>query len=133
MVRHLGGVAAILAVTLAGCGRDKGLSRVQGFVTWRNKPVPVGMITIEPDSERSNRGPQAIAAIEKGQYATRPQFGAVSGPVIVQVTGLSGIQEGESFLGVPLFPPHTFKTEISKGTSILDIVVPEKSPPTTRK
>jgi len=116
-------LAVLAIVALAGCQRPNGLTQVTGRVTWRGKVVPVGMVSIEPDTVQGNRGPQARAAIADGTFKTRGEFGAVSGPVVVEVQGFESTGKTEAL--VPLFPTHTFKTEIPKGKATLDIVVPE--------
>ena len=107
----------------AGCGRTDGRTQVSGSVTWKNAPVQNGLITIEPDSSQGNRGPQSVSAIENGTFRTRATHGSVSGPVVIEVVGYGPLGKGE--FPPPLFPTYTFKTEISKGKAVLDIVVPE--------
>jgi hypothetical protein len=107
----------------AGCGRADGRMQVSGSVTWKNAPVQNGLITIEPDSSQGNRGPQSVSAIENGTFRTRATHGSVSGPVVIEVVGYGPLGKGD--FPPPLFPTYTFKTEISKGKAVLDIVVPE--------
>lgn len=115
----------VLLIT-AGCGRNKGLTDLSGTVTFKSSPVPAGVITIEPDSSRDNRGPQCAAGIANGQFKSRSNYGSVSGPVVIRVEGYTGKPEGESMLGRPLFPAYTFTAEIPKAAKhTLDIVVPE--------
>lgn len=115
-------VMAVVAVT-CGCQRSNGLTPVSGRVTFKGNPVPMGNVYIEPDSSQGNKGPQCRSSIIKGEFQSRPEFGAVTGPVIVDVEGLE--QPSDKEFPVPLFPRYTFKTEITKGTARLDIVVPE--------
>ena len=123
------GYAAVMIIMMAaltgaaGCGRVDGRTQVSGSVTWKNAPVQNGLITIEPDSSQGNRGPQSVSAIENGTFRTRATHGSVSGPVIIEVVGYGPLGKGE--FPPPLFPTYTFKTEISKGKAVLDIVVPE--------
>jgi hypothetical protein len=123
------GHAAVMIIIMAaltgagGCGRTDGRTQVSGSVTWKNAPVQNGLITIEPDSSQGNRGPQSVSAIENGTFRTRATHGSVSGPVVVEVVGYGPLGKGE--FPPPLFPTYTFKTEISKGKAVLDIVVPE--------
>ena len=123
------GYAAVMIIMLAaltgaaGCGRADGRTQVSGSVTWKNAPVQNGLITIEPDSSQGNRGPQSVSAIENGTFRTRATHGSVSGPVVIEVVGYGPLGKGE--FPPPLFPRFTFKTEISKGKAVLDIVVPE--------
>ena len=124
----IGIVAAGLALTLAiatGCRKSNGLTPVTGRVTFKGSPVPMGNVYIEPDASQGNKGPQCRSSIIKGVFVSRPDFGSVSGPVIVDVEGSE--QRPESEYPVPLFPRYTFKTEIPKGKATLDIVVPENA------
>jgi hypothetical protein len=116
------GLAFALAI-IAGCQKSNGLTPVSGRVTWKGNPVPMGNVYIEPDASQGNKGPQCRSSIIKGVFTSRPEFGAVSGPVIVDVEGLE--QPPDKEFPVPLFPRYTFKTEIPKGKATLDIVVPE--------
>lgn len=120
-------LATILLAAVAGCGRNKGLTELSGTVTYKNALVPAGTITIEPDSSRDNRGPQCAAGIAKGAFKSRSNYGSVSGPVIIRVDGFTGVLEGESLLGRPLFPQYEFTAEIPKAPRhTLDIVVPAR-------
>jgi hypothetical protein len=121
-------VAAGLALTLAivsGCQKSNGLTPVTGKVTFKGNPVPMGNVSIEPDASQGNKGPQCRSSIIKGVFTSRPEFGSVSGPVIVDVEGSE--QHPDKEFPVPLFPRYTFKTEIPKGKATLDIVVPENA------
>ena len=118
----------VLAVALAlaivgGCQKSNGLTPVTGRVTFKGSPVPMGNVYIEPDASQGNKGPQCRSSIIEGVFTSRPEFGAVSGPVIVDVEGAE--QRSDKEFPTPLFPRYTFKTEIPKGKATLDIVVPE--------
>jgi hypothetical protein len=117
-------VVAVLALaTSVGCQKSNGLTPVTGRVTFKGSPVPMGNVSIEPDASQGNKGPQCRSSIINGVFTSRPEFGAVSGAVIVDVEGAE--QRAESEYPVPLFPRYTFKTEIPKGKATLDIAVPE--------
>ncbi|NQW46810.1 MAG: hypothetical protein HQ464_03470 [Planctomycetes bacterium] len=127
---HLRGSIVIVAaglafalVSVSGCQKSNGLTPVSGRVTFKGNPVPMGNVYIEPDASQGNKGPQCRSSIIKGIFASRPEFGSVSGPVIVDVEGSE--QRPESEFPLPLFRRYTFKTEIPKGRATLDIVVPE--------
>ena len=127
---HLRGSIVIVAAGLAlaivsGCQKSNGLTPVSGRVTFKGNPVPMGDVSIEPDASQGNKGPQCRSSIIKGVFTSRPEFGAVSGPVIVDVEGSE--QHPDKEFPVPLFPRYTFKTEIPKGKATLDIVVPENA------
>jgi len=115
--------AGLALVSVSGCQKSNGLTPVTGRVTWKGSPVPMGNVSIEPDASQGNKGPQCRSSIIQGVFTSRPEFGAVSGPVIVDVEGLENRPDRE--FPVPLFPRYTFKTEIPKGKATLDIVVPE--------
>ncbi len=119
-------VLMVVSLALAsgvGCQKSNGLTPVSGRVTWKGNPVPMGDVSIEPDASQGNTGPQCRSSIIKGVFTSRPEFGSVSGPVIVDVEGSE--QHPDKEFPVPLFPRYTFKTEIPKGKATLDIVVPE--------
>ena len=116
----------VVAMPLAasfGCKRLNGLTAVSGRVTFKGSPVQAGNVSIEPYASQGNKGPQCRSSIIKGVFTSRPEFGSVTGPVIVDVEGLENRPDRE--FPVPLFPRYTFKTEIPKGKAMLDIVVPE--------
>ena len=116
--------AAVLVLAAGvGCGKSNGLTAVTGKVTFKGSAVPMGNVYIEPDASQGNKGPQCRSSIINGVFVSRPEFGAVTGPVIVDVEGAE--QRPESEFATPLFPRYTFKTEIPKGKATLDIVVPE--------
>jgi len=114
---------ALALVIVPGCQKSNGLTAVTGKVTFKGSPVPMGNAYIEPDPSQGNKGPQCRSSIIKGEFKSRPEFGSVSGPVIVDVEGSE--QRAEKEFPTPLFPRYTFKTEIPKGKATLDIVVPE--------
>ena len=117
-------VVAVLALaTSVGCQKSNGLTPVTGRVTFKGSPVPMGNVYIEPDASQGNKGPQCRSSIINGVFTSRPEFGSVTGPVIVDVEGLENRPDRE--FPVPLFPRYTFKTEIPAGKATLDIVVPE--------
>ena len=119
-------VAVVLALAIvSGCQKSNGLTPVTGRVTFKGNPVPMGNVYIEPDASQGNKGPQCRSSIIKGVFTSRPEFGSVSGPVIVDVEGSE--QPSDKEFPVPLFPRYTFKTEIPKGKATLDIVVPENA------
>ena len=116
---------ALALFIVPGCQKSNGLTAVTGKVTFKGSPVPMGNVYIEPDASQGNKGPQCRSSIIKGEFKSRPEFGSVSGPVIVDVEGSE--QRAEKEFPTPLFPRYTFKTEIPKGKATLDIVVPENA------
>jgi hypothetical protein len=120
------GIAAGLTLALAGCGRrvPEGLVAVNGVVTFQSRPVPYGEVVFEPDPTKGNRGPQCRCAINNGAYATRADFGAPRGPVIVMVTGFTQPPGFDYLEARPLFTAHSFTADLSAAPPRLDIVVP---------
>jgi hypothetical protein len=116
------GVAA-LAAGLAGCS-GSGPYDVSGAVTFQGKPVPVGLVIIEPDSGRGNVGVQTQGLVREGQYRTLPGLGAISGPVIVTVNANDGIPKPMWPQGKLLFRTYQFKAELPAHSSTLNIEVP---------
>jgi hypothetical protein len=127
IVRLAGGCSVIALAVLSGCSRSDGLTSVSGRVTFRGEPVPRGDVFIEPDASQGNIGPQCRSSIIDGEFQSRPRYGSVQGPVIVVVEGFH--TPPESDFAVPLFPRHEFKTEIPKGKTSLDIIVPDAPAP----
>lgn len=123
------GWAALLAITLSGCGRStENLVHVAGTVSFAGKPIPVGMIIFEPDSSKGNLGPQCHAEIKDGQFDTRlTGSGVAIGPQIVRITGGDGVNpEAFTPLGKLLFEEHTIKMEISAEQPAIKLEVPQQ-------
>jgi len=122
-------VLLVLAVGLplaGGCGKSKvQRHNLSGKVTFRGKPVPVGLIVFEPDATKGSRGPQGYAQIFDGRYET-DKFGkgAVLGAMNVEITGFPPGDGSEGNPGAPLFPPYKTQTQISPETTTLDFDVP---------
>ncbi|MBN2021567.1 MAG: hypothetical protein JW809_02130 [Pirellulales bacterium] len=120
----------LLAVLSAaqGCGKDAvPRHNLSGTVTFRGKPVPVGLIVFEPDATKGNRGPQGYAQIFDGQYETE-KFGkgAIIGALNVEITGFPPGDGSAGDPNVPLFPPYKTKVEITQDTNTLDFDVPAR-------
>lgn len=118
-----GPVALSVVLLAAGCGGPS-RAHVSGAVTWKGRPVLAGEVIFEPDPARGNAGPQVIAAIKDGRYATPPGRGSVTGPVTVTVRGFDGVPSDHP-LGRPLFPDYTSPRELAAGSSGLDLAVPD--------
>jgi hypothetical protein len=109
-----------------GCGTSKvPRHNLSGRVTFRGKPVPVGLIVFEPDASRGNRGPQGYAQIFDGRYETE-KFGkgAIIGALRVEITGFPPGDGSAGNPSTPLFPPYKTQVEVSADTSTLDFDVP---------
>jgi len=123
--------AFLLTALLAGCQRPR--SDVSGMVTWKGEPVPVGLVTIEPDAEKGNTGTQTQGVIKHGRYRTLPGHGAVAGPVIVSVHGQDGVPYPNMPAGKLLFRDYQFRTELPPRAYTLDIQVPPDLTPPVMK
>jgi len=117
----LAGVVPLIGL-LSGC--SSGRYDVSGTVTWQGKPVPIGLVVIEPDPDKGNTGPQTQGLIQDGHYQTASGRGAVPGPVIVSVHGQDGIPVPNMPAGKLLFREYQFRTELPARSSTLDIEVP---------
>jgi hypothetical protein len=100
--RHLNGLLiAMVLLALVGCSREWPTSEVQGVVTYKGEPVPLGMITFmaADDSGRAD-----TASIMDGNY-TLPR--APVGNVTIQISGSGGTVAGAS--------PANAKRKLTKG------------------
>jgi len=130
MVRTLQrSVMLVLLLALASCsGKSSGRVDVWGAVKFKNRPVPAGLIVINPDLSKGNDGPQGLAEIRDGRFDTRQlDKGAPSGPVIFMIDGFDGIPQGESANGKPLFLGYKVQFELPKEPSERNIDVPESA------
>jgi hypothetical protein len=80
--------------------------------------------------KRGNFGPQGIARIVDGKFATTDRGkGAVKGPQLVEVRGFGTVAAaGDSTpfsRGKPLFAPYVTEIDITEGKTSFDIEVPE--------
>jgi hypothetical protein len=115
----------------SGCSQaTKGPPRhtVQGKVTFRGAPVPVGRITFEPDPAAGNEGPPGVAEILNGRYETDRRFGAITGKHVVRIEGFEAL--GPEPIGPddalkPLFREYQTTVELPAEPSTQDFDVPE--------
>jgi len=112
------GTFALTAAFLLGCnssGDGPPRYKLSGTANYQGKPIPVGEISLTPDSEKGNDGPGSVATIKDGKYATEPDGGIVGGAYVVQITAFDGVPVGESTQGTPLMQqPHQEKVELEK-------------------
>ena len=121
---------ALLAfVAIAGCGKkDSGRVAVWGEVTWKGRPVPMGVIYFSPDTKKGNRGPQGFALIKDGHYDSRDarSKGCVTGPQVVVVQGCNGLGVSGDFpYGRPLFASYEMPIEVAAEGGQMDLTVPD--------
>ena len=91
--------------------------KLSGKVTYQGKPVVKGSIIFEPDTAKGNSGPQGFAAIQDGSYTT-DKFGrgAISGPLIVRISGQIETPNGEK----KSIPDYTTHIDLPKEASTHD-------------
>jgi hypothetical protein len=123
------GVACALLLFLPACSEQPS-NRVDlwGTVTFKGRPVPAGLITINPDLSKGNDGPQGMAEIRDGHYDTRLlDKGAPSGAVILMIDGFDGVPQGEATSGAPLFLGYRLSMDIPKESTDKNIEVPDSA------
>lgn len=118
---------ALAAALIVGCGGNTdGPPRYQvsGTVTLNGQPVPVGEISLTPDTDKGNSGPGSVARIVDGKYHTESGMGIVGGPYTVSISAFDGVPVGESTEGTPLLAqPHKESVEFEKKDSVKDFAI----------
>jgi hypothetical protein len=122
-------LASALVLPLAACSSEpSGRFDVSGTVTFKDRPVPAGLIAINPDLSKGNDGPQGLAEIKDGRFDTRNlDKGAPSGAVILMIDGFDGVPQPESPYGKPLFFGYKLSLELPKEATEQSIQVPESA------
>lgn len=124
----LGLVALVLLGTTIGCRQSSDLETypISGTITYQGKPIPVGSITLVPDSTQGNRGAAVSMEILDGTFdSANASRGHVGGPHVATVVGLDGNGDGDLFpKGYMLFQDYQFTLDLPKEASTQDIVVP---------
>jgi hypothetical protein len=124
---------ALLLIASSCSSKSSDRVDVWGTVTFKSKPVPAGLIVMNPDFSKGNDGPQGMAEIREGRFDTRPlDKGAPSGPVVFMIDGFDGVAQGESSSGRPLFVSYKMQLDLSKQASEQHIVVPESAGATAK-
>ncbi len=130
MTRRLPGVVVCaLLLSLTACSQ-KSPSRFDlwGTVTFKGRPVPAGLIVINPDLSKGNDGPQGLAEIRDGRFDTRRlDKGAPSGPVILLIDGFDGVPQPESPSGKSLFLGYKVSLELPTTATEKNIEVPDSA------
>jgi hypothetical protein len=130
--RQLGLILAVCALAMVvGCSKQSGPPRytVSGTVTFRGEPVPMGTIAFEPDTSQGNRGPAGYADIVNGRFQTH--LGAVGGPHIVRINGVSGPTLDET-QDTTLFSDYRTTCDLPAESTTIDFDVPLPRPPRRR-
>ncbi len=118
---------AAMATILAGCNASSdGPPRYQvsGTATLNGQPIPVGEVSLTPDTDKGNSGPGSVARIVDGKYQTESGMGVVGGPYTVSISAFDGVPVGESTEGTPLLQqPHKESVEFEKQDSVKDFAI----------
>lgn len=124
----LGLVSLVLLGTSIGCRAQNDLETypISGTVTYQGQPVPVGSITLVPDSSQGNRGAAVSMEIVDGKFdSANASRGHVGGPHVATIVGLDGNGDGDLFpKGYMLFQDYQVSLDLPKESSTNDIVVP---------
>lgn len=124
-------LAPLAVFLLVGCGPPAGPKtyRLTGTVTYKGEPVPVGNVSLSPDSAQGNQGPGATTGIQNGKFETAPDQGHIGGHYILYVNGYDGVpvESGEGGMdpaGKPLFSAYQTKVELPAADHEIKIEVP---------
>ncbi|WDI42449.1 hypothetical protein [Bremerella sp. P1] len=130
---YSGGVLALAALLLAGCGAEKAsdVFSVSGNITYDGKPIPKGNISFAPDASQNNQGPGASAEIKDGKYEMMPGKGISGGPYVLVINGYDGVPvaSGEGGMdpnGKVLFESYRMTVDLPKEDSQQDLEVPKQ-------
>lgn len=120
-----------VAVVFGGCNRPSRPPRypVSGRVTVGGKPLVLGRISFEPQTERGNQGPGAYGEISAGRYETYGTMGAVGGPHRVVIEGYAGDTHEQRQKRTPLFPPYVSLVDLPVAAASFDFDVPAQAVP----
>ena len=129
MTRRLPGVVVgALLLSLGACSRPSSRFDVWGTVTFQGRPVPAGLIVINPDLSKGNDGPQGLAEIRDGRYDTRRlDKGAPSGAVVLLIDGFDGVARPDAPQGKPLFLGYKLSLELPTTATEKNIDVPDSA------
>ena len=99
--------------------------KLSGNAKYQGKPIPVGEVSLTPDTSQGNDGPGSVARIKDGKYETEPEMGVVGGPYVVRITAFDGVAVGESTEGTPLLnQPYEEQVQLEKKDSMKDFDIP---------
>lgn len=129
-LRILPFISILATCGFAGCGGGETEYHLSGNVTYKNRPVPAGNITFEPDASKGNSGAPGMCKIKDGKYDTRADggHGTIGGPHVIRIVGIdgkpSGNSSGEILQGTPLFPEYSVSQDLPKEDSTKDFDIP---------
>jgi hypothetical protein len=119
---------AMATVWLAGCNRGADgprRYRLSGKATYGGTPIPFGHIVFEPDSAAGNSGPQGMAEIHDGQYATDQGKGPIGGAHRIRIAGFDRQQLDETQTPAKaLFPEHQTTVDLPMQDGTYNFEVP---------
>jgi hypothetical protein len=125
-------LATVLLAALCGCGGPKSIE-VTGTVSYKDQPVPAGVIFFDPDPMKKHNGPTGFAYIKEGRFNTREQGrGVRPGPHQIRVHGFDGKPGEELPMGKLIFPEYTKQAELLDPDTPLDVKVPVAPAPVKR-
>ncbi|MCA9267882.1 MAG: hypothetical protein KDA41_05400 [Planctomycetales bacterium] len=118
----------LLLAGVAGCG-PSGPQRFElsGSVTFQGRPVPAGVVFLDPDTVAGNRGLQGYAEIHDGRYDTRVGSGKghTGGAYRLRVRGF----DDSVAKPTPLFDEWETPRDLPDAASTSDIEVTAESAP----
>lgn len=115
-------MAALLA---AGCSQGPKTFDVTGTVTYKNAPVPAGMVWLDPATTDSSGGAQGYAKIVDGKFTTAEGGrGVAAGQFTVRVELADGKPGAELPMGKPLRSEYQTTVTISADKAALQLDVP---------
>lgn len=123
----------MVCLAFAGCGsRGPVRHRIQGTVTFQDKPVAFGAIFFEPTASVGKIAPTVYLPVRNGKYDTGAE-GPTSGKYTVRVGGQDKTKERVDDDGIThtaqLFNDHVFEVTIPPPDNVLNITVPSIQPP----
>ena len=129
MTRHFVGLL-VLSVAIGCGGGPAGPPRydVSGSVTYDGKPLPVGHIMFQPDTNKGNSGPATTIRIVDGEFNSQSSgTGVVAGEHRVYISGYDGVADVANELpdGMPLFRRYEQQLSIEESNSGLQFDVPK--------
>jgi len=125
-------LAMLLLIGMLGCSFQEPSSGFQlsGEATWNGKPIPLGMIIFSPDGSEGNSGPQCIAQIVDGHFATNGVKGHVGGAHRVDLFATDGVPAMIDGVidekGTALFTPYQTSLVLPMAEGTVSIDVPAK-------
>ncbi len=120
-------LVALVLLVLVGCNDMDGPRRyrLSGSVTYDGKPVPAGIISLEPDTSLGNSGPGTLVEFTNGRYRTTRGKGTVGGPHLVRIVGHDGKAISEMPLGRCLFQEYRLQVDLPRHDAAYDFDVPD--------